>query len=312
MKYLRMVHVFTLAFLSLSFFACDRFPSDPDLEDPRDALYVLVEAHALKQLWIYHYFETFSNGYEEGQLFVYEPTEAELESLYEELNNVLQYKDNVILAAQTLTDSLGLTPSPLSKTSGIFGSLFSFFSEGAETGERHRDRIFLVVSNMSSEERNNLFHNQLRPKWQREFSDADDFWTKLQNGDLDDRTGSIYNDFYDNSDLNNRFVSLANDKNLSPGNIFVKDGASLVEKGVDVVLETGKIVTPLGGGADIVEEGNKWWEKAEKAVDKPLNLLEDEIKERVAGKLTGMVDIDGAVNAVGLGEKTATAVKILS
>lgn len=312
MKYLRIVHVFILAFLSLSFFACDRFPSDPDPEDPRDALYVLVEAHALKQLWIYHYFETFSKNYEEGQLFVYEPSEAELESLYEELNAVLQYKDNVVVAAQTLTDSLGLTPTPLSKTSGIFGSLFNFFSEGDEVGERHRGRILLIVSNMSPGERSDLFHNQLRSKWQREFLDADDFWTKLQNGDLDNRTGSIYNDFYDNSDLNNRFVSLANDRKLSPGNIFVKEGASLVEKGADVVLETSKIVTPLGKGADIVEEGKKWWEKAEKAVDTPMELVKDEIKERVAGKLAGMMDIDGVVNAVGLGEKTANGLKILA
>ena len=293
-------------------FSCDRFPSDPDLADPQDALYVLIQAHALKQLWMYHYFETFSNGYGEGQLFVYEPTLRELEALHEELRNLLLYKDDVITAAQTLTDSLGLTPSPLSKTSGIFGSLFSFFSEGAAVGERSRERILTIVSNMSNEEKNALFNNQLRSKWKNQFYDENDFWTKLQNGDLDDKTSSIYNDFYDNSDLSNRFVSLANDRNLSPGNIFVKEGASLTEKGMDVMIEATKIATPLGKGMDMVDEGKKWWEKAEKAVDKPLDLLEDEIKERVAGKLAGMVDIDGAVNAVGLGEKTATAVKILS
>ncbi|MBN2781377.1 MAG: hypothetical protein JXR21_05385, partial [Candidatus Marinimicrobia bacterium] len=190
--------------------ACDRFPSDPDLADPQDALYVLVQAHALKQLWMYHYFETFSNGYEEGQLFVYDPTIAELEALHEELRNLLLYEDDVVAAAQTLTDSLGLTPSPLSKTTGIFGSLFSFFSEGAEMGERSRDRILTIVSNMTPEEKTALFNNQLRDKWKNQFYDENDFWTKLQNGDLDDRTSSIYNDFYDNSDLNNRFVSLAN------------------------------------------------------------------------------------------------------
>lgn len=312
MKYLRIVRFLTMAFLSLSFFACDRFPSDPDLGDPQDALYVLIQAHALKQIWLYHYFETFSNGYEEGQLFVYEPTKAELESLYEELNELLQYKDDVVVAAQTLTDSLGLTPSPLSKTTGIFGSLFSFFSEGAEMGERSRERILTIVSNMSNEEKSDLFNNQLRSKWKNQFYDENDFWTKLQNGDLDDRTSSIYNDFYDNSDLNNRFVSLADDNNLTPGKIFVKEGASLTEKGMDVVIEATKIATPLGKGMDVVDEGKKWWEKAEKAVEKPLDLIEDEIKERVAGKLAGMADIDGAVNAVGLGEKTAKAVKVLA
>jgi hypothetical protein len=292
--------------------SCDRFPSDPDLADPQDALYVLIQAHALKQLWMYHYFETFSNGYEEGQLFVYEPTLAELEALHEELRNVLLHKEDVISAAQTVTDSLGLTPSPLSKTTGIFGSLFSFFSEGAAMGERSRERILTIVSNMSNEEKSALFNNQLRSKWKNQFYDENDFWTKLQNGDLDDKTSSIYNDFYDNSDLNNRFVSLADDNNLTPGKIFVKEGASLTEKGMDVVIEATKIATPLGKGMDMVDEGKKWWEKAEKAVDKPLELIEDEIKERVAGKLAGMVDIDGAVNATGLGEKTATAVKILS
>ncbi len=303
---------FLILCLAAAFFSCDRFPSDPDLGDPRDALYVLVEAHALKQLWIYHYFETFSNGYEEGQLFVYDPTPAELEALYQELHNLLRLSDDVMIAAQTLTDSLGLTPTPLSKTSGIFGSLFSFFSEGAEMGERSRQRILTVVSNMTADEKAALFQNQLRDVWRNEFTDENDFWAKLQNGDLDDRTSSIFNDFYDNSDLSNRFVSLANDDNLTPGKIFVKEGASLTEKGMDVVIEATKLATPLGKGMDMVDEGKKWWEKAEKAVDKPLDLLGDEVKERVAGKLAGMVDIDGAVNAVGLGEKTATAVKILS
>ncbi|MCK5816894.1 MAG: hypothetical protein KAH15_02710 [Candidatus Marinimicrobia bacterium] len=308
-----------LVLLSLSLnISCDILtPIDPELRDEHEAYYTIVEAHALKQLWIYDFFGTFSDNYTRGQLFVYEPTMNELNDLWGEFNVLMSYTDAVEAAIDTL-ESLAKDPlaSSFNKTlasSGVVSSLFDFFRGGKAVSENSRKRILIITSNMPQSEKTELFNDMLRTKWRNEFTDENDFWTQLQSGDIDDKASQIYNDFYGGSFTsdNNTFGTLALDKNLTPGKIFVKEGADLVEKGAAVIVETAKAATPLGAGIDLVETGKKWWEKGEKLVDKPMDLVKDEIKERIVGKLAGMVDIDGAVDAAGLGEGAGTAVKAL-
>ena len=311
--------ILLLVFLSLSLnISCDIFRSiDPELKVQRDAYYTIVEAHALKQLWIYDFFGTFSDNYTRGQLFVYEPTMNELNDLWDEFNVLMSYTDAMEAAIDTLE---ALENDPLAKgfnkslvSSGVVSSLFDFFRGGKAVSENSRKRILMITSNMPQSEKTELFNDMLRTKWRNEFSDENDFWTKLQNGEIDDKASQIYNDFYGGSFTsdNNTFGTLALDKNLTPGKIFVKEGAKLVEKGAAVIVETAKAATPLGAGIDLVEAGKKWWEKGEKLVDKPMDLVKDEIKERITGKLAGMIDIDGVVDAAGLGEGAGTAVKAL-
>jgi hypothetical protein len=308
-----------LVFLSLSLnISCDIFRNiDPELKVKRDAYYTIVEAHALKQLWIYEFLGTFSDNYTKGQLFVYEPTIDELDELWDEFNVLMSYTDAVEAAVDTLE---ALENDPLAKgfnktlvSSGVVSSLFEFFGAGSDVSKNSRNRILTIISNMPQSEKTELFNDMLRTKWRREFSDENDFWTKLQNGEIDDKASQIYNDFYGGSFTsdNNTFGTLALDKNLTPGKIFVKEGAKLVEKGAAVIVETAKAATPLGAGIDVVEAGKKWWEKGEKLVDKPMDLVKDEIKERIAGKIAGIVDVDGALDAVGIGEGAGTAVKTL-
>ncbi|RKY54852.1 MAG: hypothetical protein DRP93_04570, partial [Candidatus Neomarinimicrobiota bacterium] len=315
---IRHIVSWSLIFSLALFISCDIFRNvDPEQRAQRDAYYTIVEAHALKQLWIYKFLGTFSDNYTRGQLFVYEPTMNELDDLWDEFNVLMSYTDAVETAIDTLE---ALENDPLAKSfnkslvsSGVVSSLFDFFRGGKAVSENSRKRILMITSNMPQSEKTELFNDMLRSKWRREFSNENEFWTKLQNGELDNKASQIYNDFYSGSFTsdNNTFGTLALDKNLTPGKIFVKEGAKLVEKGAAVIVETAKAATPLGKGIDVVEAGKKWWEKGEKLVDEPMDLVKDEIKERIAGKIAGMVDIDGALDAVGIGEGAGTAVKAL-
>jgi hypothetical protein len=169
----------------------------------------------------------------------------------------------------------------------------------------------LIVSNLSPAQKSQLFNDLLRDSWKKEFKNEAEFWTKLEKGELDDRSPQIYNDFYYNSSytIDNIFVTLANDKGLTPGKIVAKEGAEGIEKGAAVYVEAVKTATPLGKGIDVLENGRKWWEKAETAVDKPLEFVGDEVQKRLAKKLGSFVDVDGAIDAAGLSATTGFVAK---
>lgn len=288
----------------------------PKLNDEKDAYYAIVEAHALKQVWMYNYIKTFSNNYSQGQLFEYEPTQNELDNFLGQLAELMTYEvvvDSALIIIQNAEDgySLSKDDAKLKSVKGLFSSMSAFYKWGRNAGKRARERTELIISNMTDVEKTQLFNELLRDNWKNEFTSEAEFWTKLKNGELDDKAPQIYNDFYYNSayTIDNNFVTLANDKGLTPGKIVAKEGAEGIEKGAEVYVEAAKIATPLGKGADVLDEGKKWWEKAEKAVDKPMELVKDEIKERLSKKLAGYIDIDGAIDAAGLGEGTGSVVK---
>jgi hypothetical protein len=87
------------------FYSCSSFwddSIDPELKKQRDAYYTVIEAHALKQVWMYNYFKTFSNNYSRGELFVYEPTQAELDAFLGQLAELMTYSDAVDSAIYTI------------------------------------------------------------------------------------------------------------------------------------------------------------------------------------------------------------------
>ncbi|MCF7833118.1 MAG: hypothetical protein K9N05_06050, partial [Candidatus Marinimicrobia bacterium] len=109
----------------------------------------------------------------------------------------------------------------------------------------------------------------------------------------------------------NPFTGLANDKNLTPGKILAKDGMNLCNKGMDVVLETGKAIVPgLGQATDIIDAGKDYYGKAEKMVDKPMEFLADEIKSRGAAYIAGIIDIDSRLDSEGAGKYVKTIAEL--
>lgn len=306
-SFLVLILVFILSFNM----SCDIFtPLDPDLKVEKEAWDMIIEAHALKQLWFHHFFRINSNNYQRGQLFTYEPSDAQINFLWDEFEHLMSYSDAVIAAVDSLenlsSDALGKPAVSLS----IFGALKSFFGAGKEVNVNNRKRLLLIASNMNQTDRDQLYEELVIDNWKNEIGTASDFWTKLQNGDLDDKASTLYKNFYDGSNaLLNPFTGLANDKNLTPGQMLAKDGIDLCNKGFDVVLETGKIVVPgLGEATDLLEAGKDFSEKAQKMVDKPLDAIADEIKSRAAQKIVGMTSVGEVFNSEGVG----TYVKILA
>ncbi|MFA9390114.1 MAG: hypothetical protein ACERKD_09920 [Prolixibacteraceae bacterium] len=276
--------------------------TDPEVKSTQDAYSTLIEAHALKQVWMYNYFKLFSNNYQQGQLFLYDPTHEELDAFLEELALLVEYADTVDASAEIIQNSQNT--AKLKSANGLVDAMSGFYNWASGAGERSRDRIKTIVSHMTASQKSELYNDILRSEWKSETTNEADFWAKLESGKFDTKAPQIYNDFYHFSaaTISNPFFDLAQKQGLTPAKIVVKEGAEGIEKGAGVIVEAAKSVTPLGKGIDILEEGKKWYEKAEKAVDKPMDLVQDEIKERLAGKLGSFVDIDGNVNVAGLSE----------
>lgn len=291
---------------------------DQENKEQRDAYYTVIEAHALKQNWMFHYFELCSDNYADNQLFLYDPQAEEMDAFWEELVSLLDYEEAVTAAAAIIRNAQGQTSAimeteRLKSVAGLFDAMTGFYNWASGAGENSRKRINIVGSYLTAEEKKELYDVMLRSKWKDEFAGSDDFWTQLESGKLDKKAPQIFNDFYYGSAASdsNPFFSLAQDRGLTPAKIVVKEGAKGIEAGSAVLVETFKAATPLGKGIDVLETGQKWWEKTDKITSKPRAFIADEIKERISNKLDGFVDVDGFSDASGLGDVVGKAAKNL-
>lgn len=217
----------------------------------------------------------------------FEGTVSELEfgKFFAELEELNNEADEYIAAIQQL-ESSGVLQRP-TQTRGIFSSAKDFFSWVSGAGERNRERITTIASNMTAAERSKLY-NGMRDEWKSKSENEADFWKKLEEGDYDSSAGQIYNDFYHDGET--EFSDLAQEKGLTPQKIVVNEGAKGVESGANVVLDATSAVVPgFGAGttvtkvADNVEKMTKsesWKEAAEHGFHAASDILE-EVAENV-------------------------------
>ncbi|MFA6617595.1 MAG: hypothetical protein WCT23_00805 [Candidatus Neomarinimicrobiota bacterium] len=304
---LSIIYIFLLLLLVMNF-SCDIFgPSDPVAKTKSDAWETIINAHSAKQQFYVEYFRIHSNNYKRGKLFVYEPKQDEIDYLWNMFYHVLNYSDEVDAAVDTLIAMANEDGMPLAKgsvSSSVFGALADFFGVGKGVFVKNRKRILLIASNMTKTDRDQLYNELVIDTWQSEIGTADEFWAKLQNGDLDDKASTLYKNFYDRSNvLLNPFTYYADQSNLTPGKTMSKDGMELCNKGLDVVIETaGTIIPGLSKAKDLYDDGKDLLEKSKKMVDKPLDAIADEIKSRAIGKVSGMVDVDNYFDPEGAGK----------
>ncbi len=304
----------SVVFISTS---CDWIlgPEDEDISktELRNAYDVLIEANAVKQSGMLDVVKAFTNDYNNAFLekeLTYEQIDAAFEGLYKPL----EYEEEVLAAIDIIEKESGkiFFQQKLNKSNsylGIGSAMKDFFTWASGSGKRSRNRILTVASNMPENERKKLYDN-LRPEWKKDIDSEKEFWEKMENGDLDSKAPQMYNDFYHDGDSD--FPYIAQDKDLTIQKIVVKEGAEGVSKGAAVVIETTKLVSPgLGEGMDMAEKGLEYVEKAEKAYKNPKEFIKDEVKGKIAEKLGEFVDIDGAVDASGLGDEAGTALKTL-
>ncbi len=207
-------------------------------------------------------------------------SEDEFGRFFAELEELNKEADEYIAAIQQL-ESSGVLQRP-TQTRGIFSSAKEFFSWVSGAGERNRERITTIASNMTAAERSKLY-NDMRDEWKNKSKNEADFWNKLQKGDYDSSAGQIYNDFYHDGET--EFSDLAQEKGLTPQKIVVNEGAKGVESGANVVLDatsavvpgfgTGTTVTKVADNVEKMTKSESWKEAAEHGFHAASDILEE-------------------------------------
>ncbi|NCB26643.1 MAG: hypothetical protein EOM62_14390, partial [Bacteroidia bacterium] len=207
-------------------------------------------------------------------------SEDEFGRFFAELEELNKEADEYIAAIQQL-ESSGVLQRP-TQTRGIFSSAKEFFSWVSGAGERNRERITTIASNMTAAERSKLY-NGMRDEWKNKSKNEADFWNKLQKGDYDSSAGQIYNDFYHDGET--EFSDLAQEKGLTPQKIVVNEGAKGVESGANVVLDatsavvpgfgTGTTVTKVADNVEKMTKSESWKEAAEHGFHAASDILEE-------------------------------------
>lgn len=207
-------------------------------------------------------------------------SKTEFSKFFAELEELNKEADEYIAAIQQL-ESSGVLQRP-TQTRGIFSSAKEFFSWVSGAGERNRERITTIASNMTAADRSRLY-NGMRNEWKSKSKNEADFWKKLEDGDYDSSAGQIYNDFYHDGET--EFSDLAQEKGLTPQKIVVNEGAKGVESGANVVLDATSAVVPgFGTGTTVVKVGDNvekmtksvsWKEAAEHGFHAASDILEE-------------------------------------
>lgn len=139
----------------------------------------------------------------------------------------------------------GILSTPTTK--GILGSAHDFFSWVTGAGERSRERILTVASNLTEGDRTQLY-DRLRPEWKSKSSSEADFWNKLEKGDYDSQASQMFSDFQID---NENFAFTSAEKNLTLHKIVVTEGVKGVETGAGLYVDAIGDVTGLGTGMDV-------------------------------------------------------------
>jgi hypothetical protein len=271
-----------------------------------------VEANAVKQAAMYDAIEVLSNNYTQ-KLFSNDLTYDQADAMLSAFAEAAAYSEDVDKAITIIEDTkkkstLYQNESRLKSTMGIGSALRGFYEWASGAGERSRERILTVASNLPANERTQLY-NSLRDNWKEQASSENKFWEKLESGAFDNQASQMYNDFYHNAETT--FPDLAQDQGLTIQKIVTREGAEGVEAGAQVIIETTKLATPLGEGMEMVEKAQELAEKAELIVTDPKGAVVEEIKDQIASRLGEFVDVDGLIDEAELGEGTGQAIKTL-
>lgn len=207
-------------------------------------------------------------------------SKSEFSKFFAELEELNKEADKYVAAIQQL-ESSGVLQRP-TQTRGIFSSTKEFFSWVSGSGERNRERITTIASNMTAADRSRLY-NGMRNEWKSKSKNEADFWKKLEDGDYDSSAGQIYNDFYHDGET--EFSDLAQERGLTPQKIVVNEGAKGIETGANVVLDATSAVVPgFGTGTTVVKVGDNvekmtksvsWKEAAEHGFHAVTDILEE-------------------------------------
>jgi len=290
----------------------DKNEGSSERKELREAYEIIVEANAVKQAAMYDAIDALSDNYTQ-KLFTSDLSYEQADAMLSAFAEAATYGEDVDKALEVIEEtkkksSLYQNESKLKSTMGIGSALRGFYEWASGAGERSRERILTVASNLPANERSELY-NSLRDNWKEQASSESQFWERLESGDFDNQASQMYNDFYHNAETT--FPDMAQEQGLTIQKIVTREGAEGIEAGAQVIIETTKLATPLGEGMEMVEKAQELAEKAELIVTDPKGAVVEEIKDQIASKLGEFVDVDGLIDEAELGEEAGQAIKIL-
>jgi hypothetical protein len=275
--------------LSLVFIcSCDSGSMSTSADDDtsiRDNYLLLVEAHALKQEILFDIVKALSNDYQ-SRFLSEELTADQISAIANALDSAAEFAsehEQDLKFAQTIFENAN-------HNKDIKGAVVDFWGWISGSAKRSRMRVLTIASNLSENERSNLYNNWLRDNYKQETKDEEDFWKKLEEGYFDNKANRIFDDFNKNDD----FIIKAQEKDLTIQNVFVKEGTEGVNKGAVVLIESVKEATPLGEGMGYVEKAAEFIDYSENKEISPIRSdgKIEELKNILKDKLTEYVPID--------------------
>ena len=183
--------------------------------------------------------EGFTRDYLDGSRSYLTLRKNALDNYYRQMQILMDNQDRYENAIQGLEKKDILTRK---STRGIFSSMTDFITSLWTSGKEMRNNTLTIASNLSERDRSTLY-NQLSDHLKGDAANEKEFWEKLYEGDLDSKASRIYNEFFYNTDT--EFCDIAQDKNMTTGELTFAKGAELVEKGSKVITDA---TSTVGGG----------------------------------------------------------------
>lgn len=286
----RMVSLFMLAIVLALLNSCLFLwedPGDPVLKKQRDSYMTLIEFHAYKQVLMYEYIGLFSDNFTNTKLFEYEPTSEELAGFFQKIEQLLEYEEEIINATESL-DSMQFSiknsndlmlKSAMAKWDWLL-KYVPFKGKNIEL----RNKISKNVKNLTAEQRDELF-NLLAdtPAWQGGALNANEFFNKIEKGELDNSILSIHKTF---QDFDSEYFMWADQNKLKSSNLAYEYGKEGLETGEKVLVNTVKNLNPaIGTSITILDYGNKFLNYMNNSITgKTVEEYKNQIKEQVEKK----------------------------
>jgi len=214
-------------------------------EQFRDDVAVFADFAVKKQFITLYYLKATSDGYTRDILKGTVSSE-EYDVFFGTVAQMAPYIKEYESALKNLEKSGILTSV---NTKGILSSGTKFLSWVTGSGERSRERVLKVASNIPASDRTELY-NKLRPEWKAKTSSESDFWKKLEKGDFDYQAAQMFNDFQQD---NEEFGTTSVERGLTVQKIFVAEGAKGVEAGAELMVDA--LQTTTSGGLDAGDIG---------------------------------------------------------
>lgn len=268
----------------------------------KQAIDTLVEFSIVNQLAVFSLLEMFSDGFTKP-LFddTVVITDEDYNNIYLIMEELYSYKGpvmnslGILVPAELAYESQlyacynppGSYIVPVYASPGILGSFLDFFSFTGGAGKRSRERIIELTKNCNEFEKRDLF-DSLPVAHQAGAGDYNEWFQKLNNGDLDNRAAQIHNTFMNDP----AYLSNASAKSERPVDVTYKDGAEMVTKGAKFYVDAGStaVGSALPGfssGMQTVQDLNDKVEKYKKYTE---TFYEKGMKETVKMAVTDKFD----------------------